>query len=198
MSGYHADNIAPAVMGGFILVRSYTPLTLVPLNYGAAGAGGSSFSWKKAPPGPLALSPSRPPPLPPLSPPRRVRPVEVVVRPRDPGLRGPDPRDARRPPQGDHDEAPRGELRRRGRDRRRGAHGRRGDARVGARERHHRGGCARAAYSRVRGRQGGGGAQCRFPSETDPGPLPFGNLRRRCLAAKPPTPLCQPLRPLRR
>ena len=36
MSGYHADNIAPAIMGGFVLVRSYAPLTLVPLAYGGA------------------------------------------------------------------------------------------------------------------------------------------------------------------
>ena len=35
VSGYHADNIAPAIMGGFVLVRSYAPLTLVPLAYGA-------------------------------------------------------------------------------------------------------------------------------------------------------------------
>lgn len=35
VSGYHADNIAPAIMGGFVLVRSYAPLTLVPLSYGA-------------------------------------------------------------------------------------------------------------------------------------------------------------------
>ncbi|XVF67127.1 hypothetical protein PTKIN_Ptkin10aG0096000 [Pterospermum kingtungense] len=31
VSGYHADNIAPAVMGGFVLIRSYEPLELKPL-----------------------------------------------------------------------------------------------------------------------------------------------------------------------
>jgi homoserine kinase len=31
VSGYHADNIAPAIMGGFVLVRSYNPLQLIPL-----------------------------------------------------------------------------------------------------------------------------------------------------------------------
>jgi len=32
VSGYHADNIAPAIMGGFVLVRSYAPaLVLQPL-----------------------------------------------------------------------------------------------------------------------------------------------------------------------
>jgi len=35
VSGYHADNIAPAIMGGFVLVRSYAPLTLLPLAYGS-------------------------------------------------------------------------------------------------------------------------------------------------------------------
>lgn len=35
VSGYHADNIAPAIMGGFVLIRSYSPLTLVPLAYGS-------------------------------------------------------------------------------------------------------------------------------------------------------------------
>jgi homoserine kinase len=34
VSGYHADNIAPALMGGFVLVRSYEPLTLLPLRFG--------------------------------------------------------------------------------------------------------------------------------------------------------------------
>ncbi|XP_074275577.1 homoserine kinase [Silene latifolia] len=33
VSGYHADNIAPAVMGGFVLIQSYQPLTLIPLQY---------------------------------------------------------------------------------------------------------------------------------------------------------------------
>ncbi|KAA3482580.1 homoserine kinase-like [Gossypium australe] len=31
VSGYHADNIAPAVMGGFVLIKSYDPLELKPL-----------------------------------------------------------------------------------------------------------------------------------------------------------------------
>ncbi|KAK9667035.1 hypothetical protein RND81_14G227800 [Saponaria officinalis] len=35
VSGYHADNIAPAVMGGFVLVQSYQPLTLVKLDFPA-------------------------------------------------------------------------------------------------------------------------------------------------------------------
>jgi len=38
VSGYHADNIAPAIMGSFVLVSSYEPLTLVPLRYGAEEA----------------------------------------------------------------------------------------------------------------------------------------------------------------
>ena len=36
VSGYHADNIAPAIMGGFVLVRAYNPtLALQPLRFGA-------------------------------------------------------------------------------------------------------------------------------------------------------------------
>ncbi|XP_047067777.1 homoserine kinase-like [Lolium rigidum] len=31
VSGFHADNIAPAIQGGFVLVRSYDPFTLVQL-----------------------------------------------------------------------------------------------------------------------------------------------------------------------
>ncbi|CAN4080928.1 unnamed protein product [Withania somnifera] len=31
VSGYHADNIAPSIMGGFVLIRSYDPLELIPL-----------------------------------------------------------------------------------------------------------------------------------------------------------------------
>jgi len=34
VSGYHADNIAPAVLGGFVLVRSAEPLDLQPLAFG--------------------------------------------------------------------------------------------------------------------------------------------------------------------
>ena len=33
VSGYHADNVAPALMGGFVLVRSYRPLHLLPLAF---------------------------------------------------------------------------------------------------------------------------------------------------------------------
>ncbi|XP_010530968.1 PREDICTED: homoserine kinase [Tarenaya hassleriana] len=35
VSGYHADNIAPAIMGGFVLIRSYDPLDLKPLRFPA-------------------------------------------------------------------------------------------------------------------------------------------------------------------
>lgn len=35
VSGYHADNIAPAIMGGFVLVRSYEPLELIQLKFPA-------------------------------------------------------------------------------------------------------------------------------------------------------------------
>ncbi|XP_059308898.1 homoserine kinase-like [Lycium ferocissimum] len=33
VSGYHADNIAPSIMGGFVLIRSYDPLELIPLTF---------------------------------------------------------------------------------------------------------------------------------------------------------------------
>jgi len=33
VSGYHADNVAPSLMGGFVLVRSYSPLHLIPLSF---------------------------------------------------------------------------------------------------------------------------------------------------------------------
>ncbi|KAI5662639.1 hypothetical protein M9H77_21962 [Catharanthus roseus] len=33
VSGYHADNVAPAIMRGFILIRSYDPLELIPLKF---------------------------------------------------------------------------------------------------------------------------------------------------------------------
>ncbi|XP_065858402.1 homoserine kinase [Euphorbia lathyris] len=33
VSGYHADNIAPAIMGGFVLIRNYTPLELMSLKF---------------------------------------------------------------------------------------------------------------------------------------------------------------------
>uniref|UniRef100_A0A0E0CTJ6 Homoserine kinase n=1 Tax=Oryza meridionalis TaxID=40149 RepID=A0A0E0CTJ6_9ORYZ len=32
VSGFHADNIAPAILGGFVLVRSYDPFHLIPLS----------------------------------------------------------------------------------------------------------------------------------------------------------------------
>jgi homoserine kinase len=35
VSGFHADNIAPAVLGGFVLVRSCDPLDLQALTYGS-------------------------------------------------------------------------------------------------------------------------------------------------------------------
>ncbi|PKA59867.1 homoserine kinase [Apostasia shenzhenica] len=33
VSGYHADNIAPSLMGGFVLIRSYDPLELIRLEF---------------------------------------------------------------------------------------------------------------------------------------------------------------------
>lgn len=33
VSGYHADNVAPAIMGGFVLIRSYDPLELIQLPF---------------------------------------------------------------------------------------------------------------------------------------------------------------------
>ncbi|ERN07537.1 hypothetical protein AMTRI_Chr10g1610 [Amborella trichopoda] len=35
VSGYHADNIAPALVGGFVLVQTYAPLTLISLPFPA-------------------------------------------------------------------------------------------------------------------------------------------------------------------
>ncbi|MED6181740.1 hypothetical protein PIB30_022178 [Stylosanthes scabra] len=35
VSGYHADNVAPAIMGGFVLIRSYEPLDLIQLRFPA-------------------------------------------------------------------------------------------------------------------------------------------------------------------
>ncbi len=32
LSGFHADNVAPAMLGGFVLIRSYQPLDIIPLN----------------------------------------------------------------------------------------------------------------------------------------------------------------------
>ncbi|PKA50697.1 homoserine kinase [Apostasia shenzhenica] len=32
-SGYHADNVAPSLMGGFVLIRSYEPLDLIRLEF---------------------------------------------------------------------------------------------------------------------------------------------------------------------
>lgn len=33
VSGHHADNIAPSIMGGFVLIRSYDPLDIIPLSF---------------------------------------------------------------------------------------------------------------------------------------------------------------------
>lgn len=33
VSGYHADNVAPSIMGGFVLIRSYNPLDLIRLKF---------------------------------------------------------------------------------------------------------------------------------------------------------------------
>uniref|UniRef100_A0A2N9GL85 Homoserine kinase n=1 Tax=Fagus sylvatica TaxID=28930 RepID=A0A2N9GL85_FAGSY len=33
VSGYHADNVGPAIMGGFVLIRNYEPLDLKKLNF---------------------------------------------------------------------------------------------------------------------------------------------------------------------
>lgn len=32
ISGYHADNITPPIMGGFVLIGSYDPLELIQIN----------------------------------------------------------------------------------------------------------------------------------------------------------------------
>ncbi len=33
VSGYHADNVASSLLGGFVLIRSYEPLEIIPLGY---------------------------------------------------------------------------------------------------------------------------------------------------------------------
>ncbi|KAH7518242.1 homoserine kinase [Ziziphus jujuba] len=33
VSGYHADNVAPAIMGGFVLIQNYEPVELIPLRF---------------------------------------------------------------------------------------------------------------------------------------------------------------------
>ena len=33
VSGYHADNVGPALLGGFVLIRSYNPLEILRLPY---------------------------------------------------------------------------------------------------------------------------------------------------------------------
>lgn len=33
VSGYHADNVGPALLGGFVLIRSYDPLEILRLPY---------------------------------------------------------------------------------------------------------------------------------------------------------------------
>ncbi|KAF8056371.1 hypothetical protein HT031_006370 [Scenedesmus sp. PABB004] len=43
VSGYHADNVGPALLGGFVLVRSCDPLELVPLPF--AGANNAAPLW---------------------------------------------------------------------------------------------------------------------------------------------------------
>jgi len=35
VSGYHADNVAPSIMGGFVLIQSYEPLRLIELKFPA-------------------------------------------------------------------------------------------------------------------------------------------------------------------
>lgn len=35
VSGYHADNVGPAIMGGFVLIRSYEPLDIIKLEFPA-------------------------------------------------------------------------------------------------------------------------------------------------------------------
>nr|KYP41074.1 Homoserine kinase [Cajanus cajan] len=35
VSGYHADNVGPSIMGGFVLIRSYEPLELISLKFPA-------------------------------------------------------------------------------------------------------------------------------------------------------------------
>ncbi|GAK50354.1 homoserine kinase [Candidatus Moduliflexus flocculans] len=32
LSGFHADNVAPSMLGGFVLIRSYEPLDIIPLD----------------------------------------------------------------------------------------------------------------------------------------------------------------------
>eukprot|EP00899_Mesostigma_viride_P014409 jgi/Mesvir1/2296/Mv19332-RA.1 len=44
VSGYHADNVAPSLMGGFVLIRSYDPLDIIQLAYGAAAPKGTAPS----------------------------------------------------------------------------------------------------------------------------------------------------------
>lgn len=39
VSGYHADNVGPSLLGGFVLVRSCDPLELVRLPFGGAASG---------------------------------------------------------------------------------------------------------------------------------------------------------------
>ena len=57
VSGFHADNVAPALMGGFVLVRSTEPLDVRGLTYGAAAGcvsgGGATPQQPSAVPAPL-------------------------------------------------------------------------------------------------------------------------------------------------
>ena len=42
VSGFHADNIAPALMGGFVLIRSAEPLDVRQLSFGGGGSSGGA------------------------------------------------------------------------------------------------------------------------------------------------------------
>jgi homoserine kinase len=55
VSGFHADNVAPALMGGFVLVRSTEPLDVRGLTYG--GAAGCVSGDGAATPAPAAPAP---------------------------------------------------------------------------------------------------------------------------------------------
>lgn len=45
VSGYHADNVGPALLGGFVLVRSCDPLQLVPLPFGGGDGNNGQPLW---------------------------------------------------------------------------------------------------------------------------------------------------------
>ena len=50
VSGFHADNVAPALMGGFVLVRSTEPLDVRGLTYGGAAGCVSGEEGAASPP----------------------------------------------------------------------------------------------------------------------------------------------------